>query len=406
MSIIMRTVVLALILFSIFTVYLSMPRENEFAHRADEGHYFMYAKIIKEKGISQFPLLWEYHLSDKIAQQFPNPASRFGHILITSFWFKIFPNTFVSLAHFSFLCYILLIIVCFYFIKKFFDQDIAYISTLLLSSSPIIMYSGRRCLQDSTVNLSWALSVWLFFDFLVNKRKTKFVTFVIVYSLTITIKESAIALLPFFVLSYLLYRYKYKQDISYSYLLWLFVAPLIIVGGAYLFLFNGLDNLVSLIRFIAGVHFPVTMTNTYSLFGMGPWYKYVIDYLILNPIATLLFIGYFFYILFTKRFDWKVTYFLVSFVIIFVLFSSMKYTKIVRFIAVLDFVIGLFAALALYELFRQKNKDYQSYFVILAAVFIFCVNYVNVLDLFFNFNIYDPISYVLLAVKNIVPYCR
>ncbi len=405
MSILLRLVIITLILFSISTVYTTIPQEEQFAKNADEGYYFNYANVISDKGIGQFPLLLKHHLSDKRAQLFPHPA-RVGHVLITALWFKIFPNTFVWLARLSFFCFVLFLAISFYFSNKLFGQKIAYLYTLILSSSPLIMTSGRRVLQDGILNLFWALSIWLFLDFLVNKKKSEFVAFLIIYSIAITIKEASLVLLIFFILFYFINKYKYKQELSNLYLLGIIVIPVLLVGGAYLFLLKGINNNLSLINFILGVHFPQSVTNTYSLFGRGPWYKYIIDYLLLTPIATLLFIGYFFYILLLKRFERKTVYFMLFFLFVFAVFSSLKYTKIVRFVISLDITISLFAVFALYEFFRQRNSDRQIYCCLMGAVFIFFVNYCNFLHLFYYSNIYDPISYWLLIAKKIIPYIR
>jgi len=397
----MRALIIAMVLFSIVAVYLSIPKENMFARDADEGYYYAYAKIISQKGIGEFSLLLREYLNSKAAQLFPHPA-RIGHISLAAFWFKVFPKTFISLAHFSFLMFVLFIILSFYFAKKFFSRDLAYLYTLLLSSSPIIMYSGRRCLQDSSVNLFWALSVWLFLDFLVSKQRYKFILFIISFYLSILIKESAVILMVFFACAYLLYKFGYKQDIRWSYFFGLLFIPVLLSGLTFT-LILGWDNFIGLIKFISGVHFPVVVINSYSLYNTGPWFKFIIDFLLLSPITTLLFIGYFFHTLILRKFDWKQAYFLTFFLIIFAISSSMKYTKIIRFVSILEISVCLFSVSALYELFRQKSLRHQTYCVVLAVMLISLINYSSFTYLFFRLGIYDPISNFLLYARKMVP---
>lgn len=398
-----RLASICLILFSIFMVYVTALKEEEFMHAADEGQYFRYADIVSKEGLSQLPVLLQYYLSDTTEQLFPNPA-RIGHVLMTALWFKIFPNTYVSLAFFSLLCFVSLLAVFLYFSTKFFGRQIGWLSTLVLSCSPLLMSSGRRVLQDSNLNLFWGLTVWLFLDFLIDKRRLKFILFILVYSAAITIKESSLILLVFFICAFLLFKYKYKQSISTSYLWGIIILPFIFSGALYVFLLGGCSNVVSLVQFMLRTHFPGVITNSYSLYAMGPWYKYIIDYLILTPITTLLCIGYFLYVLFSRKFEWKIMYFMLYIVIVLTILGSMKYSKIVRFIAPLDMAVSLFSVLALYELFRHKRKDYQVYFVLGAVLGIFFINYQNFIELFCVKNIYDPISYLLLLCKGIIPY--
>ncbi len=303
----------------------------------------------------------------------------------------------------SLLCFILFLIVSFYFSRKFFGQDISYLYTLLLSSSPLMMTSARRVLQDSCLNLFWALSIWLFLDFLIGKKKSTFIIFILTYSLSIVIKESSIVLLVFFIFSFFLFRYQYREKMSTDYLIGLISLPFLITGISYIILLKGLSNVFLLARFILGVHFPTIVTSVYSLFAMGPWYKYIIDYLLLMPIITLLAIGYFFYIIFSRKIESKIMYFAGYLIIVYTIFSNARYSKIIRFVLSLDIAIVLFATLALCEIFRQDNKNRQLYYVFLAAAIIYCINYFNFLYLFYQVNIYDPISYHLLMSKKIIP---
>jgi len=137
---------------------------------------------------------------------------------------------------------------------------------------------------------------------------------------------------------------------------------------------------------------------------MGPWYRYIVDFLLITPITTLLFIGYFFYMALLRRFDHKRAYFMCYFVSMFSLLSSLKYGKIVRYVAILDIAISLFAVLMLYKLFRQNNKKYQMYCVFLVTMGISVVNYFNYKCLYVDCNIYDPVIYLLLLAKKIIPY--
>jgi len=402
MSRIFRITALCLILFSVFTVFYTTPGEDSFAKQADEGYYFMYAKTIKDMGIGQFPILLKHYLSNKVVQLFPHP-SRIGHILMTALWFEIFPNTFLSLARFSFFCFILFLIISFFFAKKYFGRDFAYLYTLLLSSNPLIMTSGRRALQDSNVNLFWALSIWFFLDFLIVKKRSKFIIFLLVYSISITVKESSLALLVFFVVAFLIYKYKYNREISNRYLLGIIFIPSFMVGATYIFLLKGFGNVIALLNFVLGAHFTKVVTNSYSLFCSGPWYKYIIDYLLISPLTTLLTIGYFFHQLFIRKFEWKITYFMLFLAIIFAIFSSMKYTKIVRFVMSLDIAISLFTVLAIYNLFNAKENKYKMYCIFIIVICIFFMNYRNFLYLFYQINIYDPVSYWLLGAMRMFP---
>lgn len=402
MSIRLELPLLLLIIFSVLVVYCTIPQEDQYYKYADEGYYFMYATAIKDKGVGQFSVLFEHYMKDESFQLFPHPA-RIGHVLLTALWLKIFPNTFVWLARFSFFCFVLFLIVSFYFSRKFFGRQIAYLYTLLLSSSPLIMSSGRRALQDACVNLFWCLAIWFFLDFLTSRKKSKFIFFLAAYSFSITLKESSAVLWVFFVLAFFLYKYNYKVELSSWYLAGMTFIPLLAVGAAYVFLLNGPGNVLTLFKFILNAHFPPVVTNSYSFFGRGPWYKYIIDYVLVTPVTAVLCIGYLFYFLVSREFEKKTSYFMLFLLVIFSIFGNLKYSKIIRFVSILEISVSLFAVFMLQQLFRQKNKEFERYCVFAAVLIIFFVNYFGFSYLFINKDIYDPISLLLLKAREIIP---
>ncbi len=250
MSKIIYITLAGLILFSVLTVLFMAPK---YFIGSDEQYYFLFANQVIQSGIKQIPSLIEEYSSDKTAQLYPAP-SRVGHILMTSLWLKLFGNNFVSLVRFSSFCFALFLLISFYFSRKYFGKDFAYLYVLLLSCSPLTMALAKRALSDMNLNLFWTISVWLFWDFLSNRKKSRYILFLIVYSISITIKESSIILLVFFILFYFLHKYLFKHNISDLYLLGLILVPFFLVGGTYVFLLGSFHNLISLIRAVLNIH--------------------------------------------------------------------------------------------------------------------------------------------------------
>lgn len=403
MSKLLRVVCLILILFSIITVFIVIPQEHEFAKGADEGYYFRYASLVYKNGIREFSrFINEYNTSPE-SFLFPKP-SRIGHILLTACWFKFFGVSFVSLARFSFFCYLLFLLTCFCYSKKFFSRDIAYLFTLLVSVSPLIMAMAKRALSDSSLNLFWALSIWSFLDFLKTQKRYKFIIFLIIYSSSILIKESSLVLLLPFVLFSLLYKFFLKKPLSSAYILNTIFLPFCIVGILYLFLCGGISNCSQLIARSIDAHFIAVKESRYAVFFCsGPWYRYILDYLLLTPITTLLFIGYIGYEFVIKKWEWERYYFFIYILIVFLILGNLNYNKVVRFVINFDMVISLFSIFMLYEIFRQKNARNQVILVFSSVAVIFFINYMNFIKLFCQYNIYDPVTYWLLAASKLIP---
>jgi len=326
--------------------------------------------------------------------------------MLTALWLKVFGAGFAVLAKFSFFCYLLFIITCFYFSRKFFGDEVSYLFTLLISSAPLIMAMGKRALADSSSNLFWALSIWTFMDFLATQKKTKFLIFLMVYSFSIAMKESSAMLMAFFIVFFLVYKHYFKNPISGIYLPGIIFTPLIIVSASYIVLLGGLSNFLLLIKSVFEIHFINVGLSEYGrLYCMGPWYKFFIDYLLLSPITTLLFLGYAGYILASRKWDWKKMCFFLYFVVIFAVFNTfLKHGKIARFVMNIEMVISLFSVFMLYELFRQGDTKKQFRMVFISTLAIFLVNYLNFYYFFCQYNIYDPVSCWLLVAMKIIPY--
>ncbi|MFH1779456.1 MAG: glycosyltransferase family 39 protein [Candidatus Omnitrophota bacterium] len=400
-----RLVTVCLILFSVLSVYATIPNEELFFKSADEGYYFTFANLIDKDGIAKFPELASTFINRKELQIFPSPL-RVGHILSTALWFKLFPNTYVSLAKFSLFCFVLFLVISFYFARRNFGSDIAYPLVLLLSSSPLIMAMGRRALSDSYGNLLCGLTIWLFLDFLRRENKIKYFVFLIAYTFSITVRESSIILLLFFASFFLIYKYIYKRPISNAYLLGIILLPVFLVGITYLILFKGIGNVIGIVRGIINLHF-TTPPSSYSLnFCMGPWYRFIVDFILLSPITTLLFIGYFCYLLVLRKIEWGKAYFMMYFTTIFVVFQIPKYDKVVRYLINLETVIALFSVMLLYVLFRQRDEKWQMHLVFIAVFGIFLINYLSFIDIFCLNGVYDPVSYPLLVIRKFIPGLR
>lgn len=205
-----------LVTFSLFNVYKYMPREQDFAAGADEGHYLTYAKRISENGIKIYPEIFDEHVKIKENQIWPSPL-RVGYFLLAAQWFKFFGSSLRSLAKLSFICYILFLLLSLYFSKKYFGKGIASLFVLLLAFSPLPMAMAKRALSDSAGNLFAALSIWLFLDFLLEKKLLNFILFEAIYIYSILVREQSVLLICFFSLFFIIYKYAYKVNIPKIY---------------------------------------------------------------------------------------------------------------------------------------------------------------------------------------------
>ena len=368
-----------------------------FANQADEGYYLHYAKYISDNGIAHLPELFKFYLGDKANWAYPNPF-RIGFIIISALFVKVFGNSFFSLSLLSIFSFFAFLLTNFHFIKKYFNERIALLTVALLAFSPLNMAMARRALMDSTSNLFICLAVWLFLDSLKEYRFLKTLLFVLVYSAAILIRENSM-LLSIFFLAYIFFRSNVLKankartiDMLSSTLI-----PFLAVGIIYILAAGGVSQVITTAKIILSS----PKTNLYAInFGSGPWFRYLIDFMLLSPWVLLLFIGFIFYYSMKDKEQEEVNYLLFFFLSSIIIFSF--FTKNIRYLIFLDMPMRLFAILMLNELIKRIFRDRSASILIILVMAIVCFDYANFYVLFIHQGIYDPVSYWLLQAQHII----
>jgi len=391
-----------LIFFSVLFLFSHPLDEKQFSTTADEGYYFRYASLISEEGIAVYPKLIADYAHNEKTRFYPAP-SRIGYLLPAALLFKMFGPSYSLLAGISLFSFLSFLIVFFYFCRKHFGNNIAVFSTVLLSSSPLLLAMSRRALTDSTANLTWGLTAWLFLDYLVHRKQNTYSALILSLACAILIKESSLVLFPFLFITTLVYNsFHGQKKVKLICLGGIFLWPVIIVLTAFLLTLGGPAQFLQAIQGILLTHFNSPLSNPYNLFSTGPWYRYIVDFLLLSPVTTLLFIGYAFYLVAIRSNDWKKIYFLLYFILVYGFSNLLQYSKVIRFVMNLDMVICLFSVLALYELFGGQNQGKGEKYLRISCLIIFFINFYTFLTMFYIGGLYDPISYHLLALRKFI----
>jgi len=401
---------LLLIVVPLVFAYRSMPQEDRFARGSDEGRYMEYAQAFAKDGVSSVSEGMSRYLDTPKLQQLPHPG-RFGYTFLTGMWLKVFPDTYRSLAHFSFLATILFLVLSYYFSRRYLGVEVAVLYVLLLACSPLVMAASRRVLQDSVLNLFWALPFWFFFEYLMTKRRWAFTCFCITFVTALTIKEASFLLMFFFLASWLVFKFNYTKDLPWRDLGLLFVIPVFCTVVLYFIFLGGWGNFSGLLDFSFGVHLSGDASQgftSYRQFTTGPWFKYLLDFLLLTPWVTVLCVGYVFYLLAVRRMGPVHAYGLLYLLIVYGLLSCLKHSMIVRFAMSLEIVSYLFAVLALLQLFCSKRpRNLWNYYAAALVVLLICYTQVKIYwKIFVDMRTYDSISPWLLVARKIIPFFK
>ncbi|MGD0337117.1 MAG: glycosyltransferase family 39 protein, partial [Candidatus Omnitrophota bacterium] len=290
------------------------------------------------------------------------------------------------------------LLVSFYFIRKYFSGGFAALFIILLAFSPLNMAMARRALTESMYCLFSVLSLWLFLDYIKEDSNLKRILFVLVFTFTILIKETAALLCIFFTIFLVFRKFFQKKEVKLKDFLFCSFLPLAIVFILYASL-GGLTNTINIMAMIIRS----STSNLYAItYGSGPWYRYLIDYLIISPPVTLLGTGFIFHYLCLRREKASdvIDYFLLFFIFILVAFSF--FHKNIRYVINLDIVFRIFSLLILTEISKQVSKN--KYGILLAGLVIAIAlwDITNFSRLFLVHGIYDPVTLKLLRAEQII----
>jgi len=375
-----------------------------FGPKADEGYYYKYSSLVLHKGQPAFGELISWYASSNEARLHPAPV-RVGYILLCAFLFKFSHHPSIAiLAFISTISFFLFLYVCFYYVRKYFDLDKALLTVLFLASSPLMMGLSRRALVDSPANLLWGLTVWLFLDVLLKPRRSSYICFLITLIVAITFKEASLILIPFFVMAGIVGR-RHGAAISVPQIFGIMIYPIAFLVLFYGWIYGGVGVFKSAFMAIAKTHFAHDHASRYAVdYCSGPWFRYLLDFLLITPIVTLLFIGYTGYLCVQRKaLDFIKTYLLLYFVYVYGVLSSLAHSKVVRYVVNLEMVMALFAVLMLMELFNGLDLSRKKFFVFFVAFEIFIFNWFSFVDLFYKNSLLDPISSYLLSARHFIP---
>jgi 4-amino-4-deoxy-L-arabinose transferase-like glycosyltransferase len=389
--------ILALIITLAVTLILSTFQEARFFVRADEGCYLRYAAYLGEKGPGGLAAIFQGFIQDQPHWFNPNPL-RIGFIILSGAWLKILGYSFMNLAFLSLLSYALFLGLSYYFSRKYLGEQLALLLVILLAFSPLQMAMARRALMESVINLFLVSAIWLFWDFLRSRSRVKFILFIAVFTGSILIKETSVLLVFVFLLYFLADRFIYGEKIGLKIITAILFLPLALAGLAYLLL-GCFPYIPATLKILCGPPQPASYA---TLFCSGPWYRYLIDYMLLSPWVVILAVGFIFSFFLQREEERLSLYFIFIFLLTFILFDI--FMKNVRYVIILDTPLRLFSLLMLNRIAERAypRQAMKLTFALVMALALF--DYFNFYHLFIQEGIYDPASFFLLKAQKIIPF--
>lgn len=372
-----------------------------FQAQADEGVYLHYATRIAQEGLPAFPGLFQDFLEHAANRQyFPSPLRLFTILLGAAAVFLGGP-TFGSLQLLSLLSFLALLVLVFTQVRRAIDESAATWTTLLLAVSPLHLAMARRALADSLIATLLVASLCLLIRTWTAEKPKAAQWWAVsgAYLVTFLTKEGTTLLVPIS-LAFLGWRAIYQR--RRPSLLSLCAVSLVPLVGALLLVSLAAGSFATAWRTLV-LTVRSAQTNTYALqYGAGPWFRYLIDYLLLSPWTTLLYLMWLGVLVGARvRNEWVWAWALIP--VLFLGLSS-PVTKNVRYALVLETPMRLSAVLLIKHLADQKGKGRWALLKVALPILAFAwMDLVTFTRFFVTQGIYDPVSFVLLSAHRFLP---
>ena len=397
-----------IVLLAAILVWQTFPDPADYHVGADEGTYYRQGMALVDQGVEPgFRRIAQDYLHTPEQQLFPNPL-RIGTILPAALSLRIDP-AYRSLSFLSLIAFVVLLAGVWQFAAMRFGRVPALAMLLLLAVSPLALALARRALMDSLAYAAAVCSLLAFFRLIENRGRFLLSGFIVSMTLAILVKETAVLLCPFYAAVLLYMKLTKEVQLTWTQLAAAIVLPSALTVLGY-FSAYGIDSAVAIMRLVPHV---VSANIEYTAnFMQGPWHRYLLDFLLLEPWVFLLALGYGGYMLAvrTDRRAW-----ILLALAGYLLFAYSFMPKDARYLPLLDLVQRIFAIALLFQLpqmFRGRfdsTRGWPSLHIAASWLPMAAIGLLVAADLhafrryFVVGQIYDPVTDNLLRVDHIIP---
>lgn len=371
-----------------------------FQPMSDEGFYLHYAKKVAAGGRKAFPGLFQEYAAAPSRHVFP-PPSRVTVIAADAVAVRFLGGSFSSLQSVSFFSLLALVVLLFRALAPHAGVRCAWWTSMLVAASPLQLGMAQRALSDSLVGLLSVACLLGLHRLLVQREssKVKWSFLAALYAAAFLAREGSWVLAPIS----LLLMPAWRVLAGWRPRAWAFVCvsllPLAVTVAVESWLAGGWRIWWE----VFWGNFVSPASNSYALrYGGGPWFRYLLDFLLLSPWTLLLFVAWSGTVFCDgRRAGWQWFWVLVP--VLFLLFSW-PMTKNVRYALFLDVPIRLGAVLFVSRMTGEsKGSPRGALWMALILAGVLCVD----LHCFFRFfvveGLYDPMTFPLLAGRGLLP---
>jgi 4-amino-4-deoxy-L-arabinose transferase-like glycosyltransferase len=363
----------------------------------DEGLYREYVNVVSKNGVTSYPDIVEGYID--VQKDLPGsilPPLRFLYIFAGYSWHSIFGSEALAALHqvAAFFSMLTLVLATF-FVWRMRGSTWAIAIAALMAFAPTQVHMSQHALVDGFFTFWATLVVWLFWENLQVQRNWRWlVGYIVALALLVLTKENSffvwIALIALLIAN----RWLQFGTVTRELVIATALGPLLGVV-VLIFLAGGIDVFIHSYQLSVGKNFQLQYA---ILTGDGPWYRYLVDLMLVSPIVLILAFGS----LFRLNRAMKPELFMSIFIAAsYLVMCNVKYGMNLRYANMWDLPLR-FLAFSEIVWFASFARRFQTTIIAAAIVLLAAIEFHQYVVLAVRYPLYELITHDLLQALSIL----
>jgi len=363
----------------------------------DEGLYREYVNASSKGGLGSYPDIVEGYID--IQKKLPGsilPPLRFLYIFTAYAWHSIFGSEALEAlyqvaAFFSMLTLLLATL----FVWRIRGPTWAIAIAALMAIAPTQIHVSQHALVDGFFTFWATLVLWLFWENLQAPRDWRWlIGYIIALALLVVTKENSFFVWIALIVLLITNRWLQFGTVARELVIATVLGPLLGVV-VLIFLAGGIDMFVQSYQLSVGKNFQLHYA---ILTGDGPWYRYLVDLLLVSPVVLILAFGTIFRLNRTMKPELFMSIFIAA---SYLVMCNVKYGMNLRYANMWDLPLRFLAFSAIVWL-TSFAKQFRAAIIAAAIVLLAAIEFHQYIVLAVRYPLYELITHDLLQALSIL----
>jgi 4-amino-4-deoxy-L-arabinose transferase-like glycosyltransferase len=363
----------------------------------DEELYRKYANAISEEGLGAYPGVVQAYIEAQIERKGSIlPPVRFLFIFTGYVWHSLFgTETLEGFHQIASVFSVLTLVLATMFAWRIRGVVWAVAIAALMGLAPTQLHMSQHALVDGFFTFWATLVLWLFWENLQAPRDWRWLAgYIVALALLVLTKENSFFVWVTLVALLIGNRWLQFGTITRELLIATILGPLLGVVILVL-LAGGIGTLIQCYQLSVGKNFQLQYA---ILTGDGPWYRYLVDLLLVSPIVLILALGTLFRLNRTMKPELFMSIFIAA---SYLVMCNVKYGMNLRYANMWDLPLR-FLAFSQIVVMASWAKQYRTVIIAAAVLFLTAIEFHQYIVLAVRYPLYELITHDLLQALQIL----